>query len=62
MCTTSDTILFLSKLLPTQHIERSKYNEGRADKVVANRGYWNVWYPLSTLDLGVTQTVLVSTG
>ena len=40
-------------LLPTQHTERTKYNEGRTDRVVANSGCWcNFWYALSMLELG----------
>ena len=41
------------QLLPTQHIERSKYDEGRADRVIANIGCWNYfWYAQNTLVLG----------
>ena len=49
MGSTTDHLL----LLPTQHTERSKYDEGRADRVIANRGptacRWQDWshiYPV----------------
>ena len=41
------------QLLLTQHTKRSKYDEGRVDRVVVNRGCWNsFWYAQSTLELG----------
>ena len=39
-----------------------KYDEGRADRIIASRGCWKFWNPQSTLKLGITQTGLVSTG
>ena len=47
-------------LLPIQLTERSKYVEGRADRVIANRSCWNLGTQ-SMPKLLITQTVLGST-